>query len=52
MNQRRGPDFRNQLFLAVGFGTEERGFAQAVQALGVARGVGRLGMVMASVEGR
>ena len=41
MNQRCGPDFRNQLFLAVGFRTEERGFAQAVQALAVARGVGQ-----------
>ena len=41
IDQRCGPDFRNQFFLAVGLRTEERGFAQAVQALGVARGMGQ-----------
>ena len=41
IDQRCGSDFRNQLFLAVGFGTEERGFAQAVQALAVACGMGQ-----------
>ena len=41
-HQRRGSDFRNQLFFGIRFRTEERGLFQPIQALAVTSGMGQL----------
>ena len=42
VHQRRGSDFRNQLFFGIGFRTEERGLFKSIQALAVTGGMGQL----------